>query len=286
MLRRTNYGEVTEFKASRTILGRPLYFTHFFFLKGLLIDTGPRCISHEVISTLKEYDIEKVVITHQHEDHTGNCSLIQKELGAPIYAHPETIHFLANPPKNIQIYRRLMWGNAPRADAKPLENNIQAGDYRLDVIHTGGHSKDHVCLFEPQNRWLFTGDIYLGEKLTSFMAGEDIIEHLTGLQKLISLEPIFLFCGLKGRLKDGKQRLINKYNAWWNLFCRVKELYAAGKSRPEIMAEVFNGETLFYYFSQSNWGRRYMLDSIIENIDFFENMHKKESLSGYGQHKQ
>ncbi len=276
MLIRTSYGEITEFKAARTILGRPLYLAHFFFLKGLLIDTGPQCISQEIMSALKEYCIEKVVITHQHEDHTGNCSLIQKEFGVPIYAHPETIRFLASPTKNIQIYRKVMWGNAPCAEAKPLGNYISSGDYRLDVIHTGGHSKDHVCFFEPQNRWLFAGDIYLGEKLTSFMVGEDIVEHLTALQKLISLEPKYLFCGLKGRLKDGKQRLVNKYNSWWNLCCRVKELYAAGKSRSEIMADVFDGETLFYYFSQSNWGRRHMLDSIIYNLDFFETRQKKE----------
>ncbi len=286
MLKITSYGEVREFKAARTILGRPLYLTHFFFLKGLLIDTGPPCVSQEVINTLKEYDIKKVAITHQHEDHTGNCSLIQKELGVPIYAHPGTIHFLADPPKNIQLYRKIMWGNAPHAEAGPLDNYITAGDYSLDVIHTGGHSKDHVCFFEPQNRGLFAGDIYLGEKLTSFMDGEDIVEHLTGLQKLISLEPKFLFCGLKGRLKDGKQRLVNKYNSWWNLCCRVKELHDAGKSRSEIMAEVFDRETLFYYFSQSNWGRRHMLDSIIENLDYFETGHKKESLTGYGQFKQ
>ncbi len=275
MLRRTNYGEVTGFKASRTILGRPIYFTHFFFLNGLLIDTGPHCSSKEVITALKKLPVEKVVITHQHEDHTGNCSLISEELGVPIYAHPATIRVMADPPDNIEIYRKVMWGMAPRAGANPVSRIVTAGCYSLEVIHTGGHSIDHVCYFEPHNRWLFCGDIYLGENLTGFMVGENIAEHLTGLQRLIALEPKILFCGLKGRLTNGTKKLISKYNYWWDICFRVKKLFEAGKSRREIITAVFGSEMFFYYFSQSSWGRRYLIDSIIENLDYFETGQKK-----------
>ncbi len=277
MLKKKNYGEIIEFKAARTILGQPIYVTHFFYLNGLLIDTGPDCKSMEIISALKKLPVENVVITHQHEDHTGNCSLIKKELGVPIYAHPGALDIMANPP-DIEIYRKVMWGNAPPVEAKPLPAAVQAGHYTLDVIHTGGHSGDHVCFFEPQNRWLFTGDIYLGESLTGFMIGENIVEHLTGLKKMIGLKPNLLFCGLKGRLENATQRLAGKYNYWWDLCSRVKDLYNAGKSRQHIMSEAFGGEIFFYYFSQSNWGRRYMLDSIIENLDYLDSEQKKNPL--------
>lgn len=261
--------DVTEFKAAKTIMGRPIYKTHFYYLNGLLIDTGPYHIAGEVIEALQDFPPEKVAITHQHEDHTGNCKRINEEFGAPIYAQPEAADILANPPE-IEIYRKIMWGGAPAFKIHPLQNYLELGDYRLQVIHTGGHSSDHTCYFEPQNRWLFAGDFYLGENLNGFMVGENIVEHLTGLKKLIALEPRIIFCGLKGHLANAKERLMRKYISWWNICCEVKELHKAGKPRDKILAEVFGGEIIFYYFSQNNWGRRFMLDNILENLDYFD----------------
>ena len=279
MLKKTHHGDVTIFKAARTFMGRPLYITHFFYVDGLLIDTGPSHVSTEIIAALRELNLEKVVITHQHEDHTGNCSLIQKEFGTPIFAHPDTIRVLANPPE-IEIYRKIMWGDLPQATARPLDNFVTTDRYRLETIYTGGHSIDHVCYFEPQNRWLFAGDLYLGESLIGFMVGENIVEHLRSLQLLISLNPSTLFCGLKGRLDNATERLTRKYNCWWDLCCKVQELHSAKATRQQILANVFGGEILFYYFSQSNWGRGHMLDSIIENSAYFDSCSKKESLAG------
>lgn len=270
--------DVTEFKAAKTIVGRPIYKTHFYYLKGLLIDTGPHHIASEIIKALQDYPPEKVAITHHHEDHTGNCKKINEIFGAPVYAPASAADILANPPE-IEIYRKIMWGSAPAFTIYPINNFIEAGDYRLKVIHTGGHSSDHTCYFEPQNRWLFAGDFYLGEKLNGFMVGENIVEHLTGLKTLIDLEPRIIFCGLKGRLSNAKERLIRKYNSWWNLCCKVKDLYRTGKTRKRILAEVFGGEVLFYYFSQNNWGRQFMLKSILENLDFFDD-NKNANLKG------
>ncbi len=277
MLKKANYGEVSEFKVARTFMGRPIYYSHFYYVDGLLIDSGPPNVSSEVIAALKTLPVKKAAITHQHEDHTGNCHLIQKEFGVSIYAHPETIRVMADPPK-IQNYRRFMWGDLPRARACQLESVINTERYRFQVIHTPGHSRDHVSFFEPTNGWLFCGDLYLGEKLTSFMAGENIVDHLLSLQKVIALKPKILFCGLKGRLEDAVERLQRKFDCWWDLGCRVRELYETGSNRKHLLTEVFGGETFFYYFSQSNWGRRFMLDSIIENLSFFQTDKKKNPL--------
>ncbi len=277
MLIKTNHEEVTEFRAARPLLGRPLYNTHFFLLDGLLIDTGPHNIAAEIRAALKGLKLQQAVITHQHEDHTGNCAMLQQEFGIPVYAHPETIKILKNP-LQLEIYRKIMWGTPPKSDATPLEKVIITKHYQIQVIYTGGHSLDHVCYYEPENRWLFAGDFYLGESLTGFMVGENIVQHLRGLEYLIGLRPTILFCGLKGKLEDATERLIRKYNTWWNLCCKVAKLHKGGASYRQILKEAFGGEIFFYYFSQSNWGRRYMLDTIIANIDFFEAEHKKESL--------
>ena len=262
------HGDVIEFKAARTIFKKPLYFGHFFYIDGLLIDTGFYHVKNEVLNAMKKLPVQNIVITHQHEDHTGNCDLLQKELMVPVYAHPETIK-ATEKPSTLEVYRKLMWGNSPPANLLPVNKYYKTDRFTIEAIHTPGHSLDHTCYFEPENRYLFCGDLYLGESLTGFMTGENIVDHFKSLKKIIALEPAVLFCGLKGRLENGVERLQRKYEAWWKICCRVRDLYEAEASHQKIMQDVFGGEILFYYFSQSNWGRRYMIDSIITNIDYF-----------------
>lgn len=269
MLIQKEYGDLIEIKTARTLFGKPLYPAHLYYFDSLLIDTGPPHTAEEVIEAAEKLPIKKVVVTHHHEDHTGNCYLLQKKMGLKIYAHPKTVNALANPPA-IQIYRSIMWGTQSPATLLPLGEHVETDNYKLIVIHTGGHSADHTCYFEPENSWLFTGDFYLGENLNVFMSGENITEHLAGLQQLIALKPKTLFCGLKGKLDNATDRLERKYSNWFNLCLRVLEMYNSGASNTRILHDAFGGETPFYYLSQSNWGRRFMLESIIENKDFFK----------------
>ncbi len=268
MLKVIDHGDVIEFKAARTILKLPLYYSHFFYIDGLLIDTGFEHVKNEVLNAAKKLSLKNVVITHQHEDHTGNCNLLQRELQVPVYAHPEAIKAIEKP-SAIEVYRKLMWGNPSPAKLLPVKKHYKTGRFTIEAIHAPGHCIDHTCYFEPENRYLFCGDLYLSESLTGFMIGENIVDHFTSLKKVIALEPAVLFCGLKGRLENGAERLQRKYDVWWKICCRVKELYEANASREKIMKDVFGGEIYFYYFSQSNWGRRYMIDSIIANINYF-----------------
>ncbi len=268
MLKKTVCGDVIQFKVARTVLGRPIYPNYFYYLDGLLIDSGPPHVASEVIGAVQALPIEKVVVTHQHEDHTGNCALINERLHIPVYAPPGTLQAMKNPP-GIRLYRKVMWGDLPPASGKPLPAVINTCNYRLEVIETPGHSTDHVCFFEPQNKWLFSGDLYLGDQVTGFMAGENIADHLESLRKVIALKPEVLFCGLKGRLENATERLSRKYNYWWDLGVKIKTLYEQNISRKAIMREALGGEVLFYYLSQLNWGRKHLLDSVFDNLDYF-----------------
>ncbi len=280
MLRKTDHGEIIEFKVSRTAFGRPLYINHFYFIDGLLIDTGPVHTAAEVHKALCKMPIKQIAITHQHEDHTGNSHSLERELKVPVYANSGTLQTMKNPPQ-IPIYRHLLWGAQPPANGLPLGPKIFTEKYEFDVINTPGHSADHVCFFEPINRWLFCGDLFLGEKLTGFMIGENIADHFQSLAKVIALKPAIMFCGLKGRIENATERLLGKYEQWWDIGLKVKDLHEAGAPGKMIVKAVFGGEYLFYYLSQSNWGRCYMVDTIIENFNIFNEQTKRpEHITG------
>ncbi len=273
MLIKTDYGEVTEYRVSRTVFKRPLYVAHLFLLDGLLIDTGPAHTAREIRQAFSNLPVRQVAITHYHEDHTGNSLFFEKELKVPVYAHPDTLKIMRNPPK-IQIYRQVIWGAQPPADGFPVGPKLITDKFELHVIQTPGHSIDHVSYYEPVNRWLFCGDLFLGEKLTGFMVGENIADHFQSLAKVIALKPEVLFCGLKGRIQGATARLVNKYKQWWNIGLQVKGFYEAGLSRKKIIRKVFGSEFFFHYISQSNWGRCHMVDTIIDNISFFHDQAK------------
>src|SRR5207245_8497133 len=82
--------------------------------------------------------------------------------------------------------------------------------FQLDLIHTPGHATDHVALFEPERRWLFSGDLYLAPKLRYLRADEDVYAMMDSLRRVLALEPAELFCQHRGRVDHSLTRLGQK----------------------------------------------------------------------------
>jgi glyoxylase-like metal-dependent hydrolase (beta-lactamase superfamily II) len=106
----------------------------FYRLGNTLIDCGPPNKWRFVKEFLQEQPVQRVLVTHHHEDHSGNGAAIQNELKIPVFAPPLSLEHLAGG-YPLQLYRRVIWGNPSnyRAETLPpvleLENNIslQAG---------------------------------------------------------------------------------------------------------------------------------------------------------------
>ena len=50
----------------------------------------------------------------------------------------------------IEPYRVYAWGRPKPVRCEPLGDELRCREMRFDVLHTPGHSHDHVCLFEPE----------------------------------------------------------------------------------------------------------------------------------------
>ena len=104
--------EVKVFKFGSWPFGRPRMFSHIFFLDGLLIDTGHSRMRKEVVAAVKPLAVEQLFITHHHEDHTGNLSVLHPALACPAYASPKCIELMKAPPP-ISFAQWLTWGSRP-----------------------------------------------------------------------------------------------------------------------------------------------------------------------------
>ncbi|MCX6693193.1 MAG: MBL fold metallo-hydrolase [Methanomicrobiales archaeon] len=107
-----------------------------------LIDVGR---DKEILNSLLLYSggvgkcrVEQVILTHSHFDHAGLLNSIRQEFNPRVCAFSP---FLAG----VDHYL---------SDREVL----QAGDGKLEVIYTPGHSNDSVCLLAAEEGVLFAGD--------------------------------------------------------------------------------------------------------------------------------
>jgi glyoxylase-like metal-dependent hydrolase (beta-lactamase superfamily II) len=227
-------GPVTSVKMTPSFLGLPLFKVHAFFVDGLLIDTGfihGRDRFLEVCGTLRPHT---VVNTHHHEDHTGNNFWMRKKLGLLPLAHPRTSTYMETPSQWIRLYRRILWGTPPPSETGPVGSEIQTPAFRFSVIPTPGHADDHICLYEPNEGWLFSGDLFIGEQLRYLREDENIHSVLDSLKKVAALRPKKMFCAFSGLVEKPAEALHHKIDYLETLQGEIEDNVRQGLSRQEI----------------------------------------------------
>jgi glyoxylase-like metal-dependent hydrolase (beta-lactamase superfamily II) len=126
--------------------------TNSFILDGgngeaFVLDPGPPIVAHvdALLANASERGlrITAIGLTHGHPDHAPAATLLAQRSHAPIYAHPHSA--------------------VPHDRDFELDAVLTFGDLALRVIDAPGHTFEHVALYEPRERALFTGDVILGE---------------------------------------------------------------------------------------------------------------------------
>ena len=130
------------------------------------------------------------------------------------------------------------WGfePSPRADKTVKDGDaIAVGDVSLEVIHTPGHSKDHTVFLEKNRGWLFSGDLYIGERIKFFRSDEHFFDQIISLKKVLELDFETLFCGHNPSLAEGKLKIKNKLQYFEDLYGNIKKLLEKGFSEKAVI---------------------------------------------------
>jgi glyoxylase-like metal-dependent hydrolase (beta-lactamase superfamily II) len=257
-------GEVLKLRAARDILGRPIYFTAAYLVDGLLIDTGCAHTAGQLLRALEGQRIEQVVNTHSHEDHIGANAAIQAAYGCPIYAHPEALPVIHDPRRQpLQPYRRIFWGWPKPSEAIPVGQRLETDHSCFEVIHTPGHSPDHVCLFEPERGWLFTGDTYIGGKDRALREGYDIYGIIASLKVLARLPVEVIFAGSGSVRQMGVEPLRQKIAYLEDLGQRVRSLGDQGLSPRQIRRRLFGRDVFIAYVTLGHFSGLHLVRSYL-----------------------
>ncbi|WP_373457772.1 MBL fold metallo-hydrolase [Paenibacillus wynnii] len=170
-----------------------------------LIDTGIGiCNIKRVVDQLTSLPI-KVITTHVHWDHIGNHGLFDE-----IYVHEFEKDWLENgmPGLPIEVIRR----DVIRDITKPLPESFKIEEYEpfrgkptallrdnemidlgnriLTILHTPGHSPGHLCVYEAEQGYLYTGDLLYKGTLFAFYPTTDPLLFVKSVGKISRIEHI------------------------------------------------------------------------------------------------
>jgi glyoxylase-like metal-dependent hydrolase (beta-lactamase superfamily II) len=205
-----------------------------YLVDGVLVDTGQPHMRREVLEMVESQRPERIVLTHHHEDHSGNARAVCDCLGIEVLGHPQAIRKMSGP-LNILPYQHLVWGKADPVAVRSIEGEISTRSGRLIPIHTPGHSKDHVVYLDPEKGWLFSGDLYIGERIKYFRVDEKLSDQIDSLKKILMFDFDALYCGHHPVGKNGKKRMRNKLSFLQEFQNTVRRMRQEGLSVPEII---------------------------------------------------
>jgi glyoxylase-like metal-dependent hydrolase (beta-lactamase superfamily II) len=226
----------------------PVKWVNCYYIPGsvpTLIDTGIN--SEESLKALnsaieaqggKLSNLRRIIATHGHMDHIGLAGKIAEISGAEVFVHQwDTVQWAVGPGQAyiekrqdfraffveagvpaefidslidlvVTRYKRMC---SPLAAETKLEDGavFEFDDFNLQVIHAPGHSPGSVCLFNPTDPALFTGDTLLPELISNptverggTIEHKALVSHRESLERINGLEVKTVFPGHGTPFKD------------------------------------------------------------------------------------
>ncbi|KAI6661100.1 Beta-lactamase-like protein 2 [Oopsacas minuta] len=158
--------------------------------KRLLIDTGSPDIAEyqSILRGVLEQtgiSIERILLTHWHRDHVGG------------------LRDVFNIAKPTPLLHKFISNNTSEGDNTFLPDGasyqyVSDGDEfqvegaTLRVLHTPGHTDDHMSILLKEENSMFCGDSILGQRSTTF---EDLSSYMKSLELIKSYKPELLYPG-------------------------------------------------------------------------------------------
>ncbi len=129
---------------------------------ALIIDAPPGSFP-SVVAAIEERGLRPgaLVLTHSHWDHTADLNLFRERFGEEmiVYGHPDDEYRLSDPNSYlgfpIDIKLPEMKSDRPLVDG----NTFTLGGMEFEVIHAPGHTEGSICLYDPERRVIFVGDV-------------------------------------------------------------------------------------------------------------------------------
>ena len=234
----SSYNGIQRFRFGYHPFGVPKLHVNVFWVDGLLIDTGQRRMRTSVLKTLKGLEVNQIFVTHHHEDHTGNLNQLVGYFKCPVWGSKRCAELMEKPPP-ISLPQWVFWG--PNTSFKPIKfgtDYLETEQYRFEWIPISGHAEDMVALYEPNQGWLFSGDLFVYHYISYFLKEESMWTQIQSIKKVLTLDVEWFFCSHHSEFKLKKEELIRKLQYFETFFSRVALLSQRGYPAGKILEQM------------------------------------------------
>jgi len=173
-----------------------------YFLNGrhpTLIDAGTGQPAHlDAIAAVRAEGPGHVLVTHAHSDHASGAAAIDARWPGTTFSK----HIW--PERDVRF--DVSWSHLNDGDVVP------AGDDALQVVHTPGHSPDHIAFWHAGSKTLFSGDLVVqgSTVVIPATAGGSVSDYLRSLHRVLALAPVRLLPA-HGRPIEEPEIILRRY---------------------------------------------------------------------------
>ena len=147
-----------------------------------VIDAGPGLGSHvdALLDALQGESVSHLLVTHTHRDHSPATRYLKEACGAKSYGY--------GPHGGGSLGDEVEEGadNDFTPDVTLADGDVIKGTgWTLEVLHTPGHTSNHLCFALAEENVLFSGDHVMGWSTTVVSPPDgDMADYMTSLARL------------------------------------------------------------------------------------------------------
>ncbi len=178
-----------------------------------------------------------IFVSHLHPDHHGGEAELKKHflekygMAVPLVGHELTAEAL----DGLVSFDERLHGD----DTYILKDN-EGADFRLDVLHTPGHARGHLCFYDQQFGFLLSMDNVLGAGSVLINPPEgNMTVYLETLGRMRALPGLRSLCGSHGQAVHDAVGKISEYiDHRLERESMVKEAIEGGARTAEEVADI------------------------------------------------
>lgn len=149
--------------------------------------------AEKIISYLEDSNLKPlaILLTHAHFDHIGALDEVRKHYDIDVYLHEAEADWLVDPELNRSslYFPESNWIQTELPEKQVDEGTLSIGPFKMDVVHTPGHSPGSVTYIFHEQEFIVSGDVLfrLGIGRTDLPGGsieqlaKSIVHHLYSL---------------------------------------------------------------------------------------------------------
>ena len=150
-----------------------------------VIDPGPDLPEH-VDALLKALDgetVSHIVITHTHLDHSPAAKALKAATGAPTYGYGP--HGAGKRERGVTVEAGGDMDFVPDVVVRDGDT-VEGRGWRLQALHTPGHTSNHLCFRWADTNQLFSGDHVMGWSTSVISPPDgDMGDYMASLDRLL-----------------------------------------------------------------------------------------------------